>query len=318
MIAGGINFYGLSNLIFLDGTMNEFSYGQALLFYKDDIEKIQKDHKIKIIFEQDGASSHRSKSNIFLLNKLFPNDGWMQNPPNSPDLAYPIEKLWGIIKPRVRRREPKTIEQLKRYLLEEWNAIPKEMIKNLCRGYLERVKKVYELNGERIEPEYFKKKEKPEYKWEVPEELPNQRIIYNNEKLRKYKANEIKILKKILKDKKSKHTKRMKVIGKKIKSFSKRDLKNLSLGKAISIINLREKLIAEKKNSKEEKGKIDENFKEKIDKISKMNIFEYLRHINGKEEENDNDSSTNDDIDAKIDNLEELMGNNKEIKYKKL
>ena len=57
----------------------------------------------------------------------------------------------------------------------------------------------------------------------MPEELPNQRIIYNNEKLRKYKANEIKILKKILKDKKSEHIKRMKVSGKKIKSFSKRE-----------------------------------------------------------------------------------------------
>ena len=45
MIGGGINFYGVSNLIFLDGTMNEFSYGQALLFYKDDIEKIQKENK---------------------------------------------------------------------------------------------------------------------------------------------------------------------------------------------------------------------------------------------------------------------------------
>ena len=53
MIAGGINFYGVSNLIFLDGTMNEFSYDHALLFYKDDIEKIQKENKIKIIFEQD-------------------------------------------------------------------------------------------------------------------------------------------------------------------------------------------------------------------------------------------------------------------------
>ena len=118
MIAGGINFYGLSRLIFLDGTMNEFSYGQALLFYKDDIEKIEREHKIKIIFEQDGASSHRSKSNLFLLDKLFTKDGWIQNPPNSPDLAYPIEKLWGIIKPRVRRRNPKNIDELKKYLLE--------------------------------------------------------------------------------------------------------------------------------------------------------------------------------------------------------
>ena len=51
MIAGGINFYGLSKLIFLDGTMNEFAYGQALLFYKDDIKKIEKEHKLKIILE---------------------------------------------------------------------------------------------------------------------------------------------------------------------------------------------------------------------------------------------------------------------------
>ena len=37
-IAGGINYYGVSKLIFLEGTMTEFSYGQALLFYKDDID----------------------------------------------------------------------------------------------------------------------------------------------------------------------------------------------------------------------------------------------------------------------------------------
>ena len=42
IIAGGINYYGMSKLIFLDGTMNEFAYGQTLLFYKDDIEEIEK------------------------------------------------------------------------------------------------------------------------------------------------------------------------------------------------------------------------------------------------------------------------------------
>ena len=118
IIAGGVNYYGLSKLI-LDGTMNEFAYGQALLFYKDDIEKIEKKENIKLIFEQDGASCHTSKANKFLLNKLFGEDGWIQNPPNSPDLASPIENIWGIIKPRVKRRDPKSIDQLKQYLLEE-------------------------------------------------------------------------------------------------------------------------------------------------------------------------------------------------------
>ena len=39
MIAGGISFYGLSNLLFLDGSMNSFAYGQTLLFFKEDIKK---------------------------------------------------------------------------------------------------------------------------------------------------------------------------------------------------------------------------------------------------------------------------------------
>lgn len=75
--------------MFLYSSMNEFAYGQALLLYKDDIEKISKNH----IFEQDGVISHTSKLNLYILNKLFPYDGWIQNPTNSPDLAYPIEEF---------------------------------------------------------------------------------------------------------------------------------------------------------------------------------------------------------------------------------
>ena len=64
------------------------------------------------------------------------------------------------------------------------------------------VEKVLELDCGRIEPEYFKKKERPIYEWIIPEDLPSQRIIYNDKNLRKYKANEIKILKRNLKKKK--------------------------------------------------------------------------------------------------------------------
>ena len=237
-------------------------------------------------------------------------------------MAYPIEKLWGIIKPRVRRRNPKNIDELKKYLLEEWNAVPEEMVKNLCKGYLRRIEKVLELNGARIEPEYFKKNEKVEYEWKIPEDIPTQRIIYNNEQLKKYKEREIKILKKELKEKKINHSKRMKSIGKLIQSFRKRDLKNLSIGRAISLIRKRQKLLDEKKNSKEYTLKLDEEFKKKISKLSKMNIFQYLRHLNGEqdeEERSDNEShSTNDGFEDKINSLEELIKENGEIKYKKI
>ena len=39
IIAGGISSYGLSHLLLLDGTLNEFAYGQALLYFKEDIDK---------------------------------------------------------------------------------------------------------------------------------------------------------------------------------------------------------------------------------------------------------------------------------------
>ena len=40
MVAGDISYFGLTNIIFVEGTMNDFAYGQTIIFYKEDIEKI--------------------------------------------------------------------------------------------------------------------------------------------------------------------------------------------------------------------------------------------------------------------------------------
>jgi hypothetical protein len=139
--------------------MNDFAYGQACIFYKEDIDAIRDKYGVKLIFEQDGAATHKTKANITLLNRLFTKNGWIQNAPNSPDLAYPIEDLWTIIKPRVKRRNPTSIPELKKFLLEEWSSVPIELVQNLCKGFLNRIHKVLELKGSRLEPEHLKKKE---------------------------------------------------------------------------------------------------------------------------------------------------------------
>lgn len=59
------------------------------------------------------------------------------------------------------------------------------------------------------------------------------------------------------------------MIGKKIKSFRKRDLKNLSLGKAISIIKDKEKLNYEIKIQKKKKRKQMRISKKKYPKSQK-------------------------------------------------
>ena len=41
--------------------------------------------------------------------------------------------------------------------MEEWNPIPLNLVQNLYKNYLERIKKVYELKGQRLEQEDLKK-----------------------------------------------------------------------------------------------------------------------------------------------------------------
>ena len=77
-------------------------------------------------------------------------------------MAYPIEDLWGIVKPRIKRRNPSSINELKKFLIEEWNSIPLKLVQNLCKNYLERIKKVFELKGQRLEPEDLRKYKKIE------------------------------------------------------------------------------------------------------------------------------------------------------------
>ena len=152
MIAGGIHFHGLSDLYLLEGTMNEFSYAQALLFYKENIEELKKNNIIqKIFIEQDGATPHTSFNNKKLLKNLF-GENLIQNPPNSPDLAYPIETLWALLKKNVKKRMPKNLEELQKYTIEEWNKIPEDYPKKLVKNYLKRIRKVIEIKGNRLEP----------------------------------------------------------------------------------------------------------------------------------------------------------------------
>ena len=76
----------------------------------------------------------------------------LQNPPNSPDLAYPIGNLWAYIKPRIKKRDPQNIEELKKFTFDELNNIPKKIIEKCGKDYIKKLEKVIEISGERLEP----------------------------------------------------------------------------------------------------------------------------------------------------------------------
>ena len=49
MLAGGISYYGLSDLLIVEGTMIEFTNGKAILLYKKNMDEFKKINK-NIIF----------------------------------------------------------------------------------------------------------------------------------------------------------------------------------------------------------------------------------------------------------------------------
>ena len=49
-------------------------------------------------------------------------------PSNSPDLN-PIENLWSIVKTNVERRRPTNLDELRRFMVEEWDNIPDLIVK---------------------------------------------------------------------------------------------------------------------------------------------------------------------------------------------
>ena len=166
LIAGGISFYGLSDLIIVEGTMTDFAYGQTLLHYKKNYDEFKLKNK-NLIFEQDRASTHTSKANTILANTLFGEENWILCPPTSPDLAYPIESLWANLKKNVKNRNPKDYEELKKFCIEEWNNInPKNYLKN----FIKRVKMVLKINGDRLDIWHLEQIRKEEEEEEEEEE----------------------------------------------------------------------------------------------------------------------------------------------------
>jgi len=70
----------------------------------------------------------------------------VKTPPQSPDLN-PIEHWWAYLKKRVGIRSPKTKDDLKKFILEEWAKLPTEYVKNLILSMPRRLKAVIEANG---------------------------------------------------------------------------------------------------------------------------------------------------------------------------
>ena len=124
---------------------------KALKFYTEILERhlpeVRNMFRGNWRLQQDNDPKHTSRiAKEFLDNNVPEVMDW---PSNSPDLN-PIENMWAIIKRNVEIRQPKNIVELDRFMVEEWNNIPQNVIINLIGSMNERCQLVIDNNGERI------------------------------------------------------------------------------------------------------------------------------------------------------------------------
>lgn len=62
-----------------------------------------------------------------------------------------IENLWAVLKAAVDKLVPKTVEDLKRGLLQAWDQIGIQKVNNLVNSFYQKIQLVINNNGESIQ-----------------------------------------------------------------------------------------------------------------------------------------------------------------------
>lgn len=136
--------------------------GQAyLLMLRDFIENWIDENvplaaSLRLLFQQDGASSHRARAVKDYLNAMFPGrwiglGGPRLWPPRSPDLTPMDFYFWGFIKSLVYLDEPASIEELKVRITLAAAAVLPETLLLVRQEFSSRLEHVLAVNGNHIE-----------------------------------------------------------------------------------------------------------------------------------------------------------------------
>lgn len=143
MVWGGITTRYRTTLHVFDGNVNARSYQNDVL--QGHVVPFFQMHEDVHTFQQDNARAHTAIAcTTFLMQQTFEVLPW---PAYSPDLS-PIEHLWDELGRRVNTLyNPRTRDQLRDALIQEWNSITQQSIYELTRSMRRRITSVIDARG---------------------------------------------------------------------------------------------------------------------------------------------------------------------------
>lgn len=140
LVWGCISAAGMGALHICNGTVNAEAYIQIL-------EQAMMPSKRRLfgqrqcIFQQDNAKPHTARiTSAWLARHRIRLLDW--------PACSPIENVWRIIKRKLRQRRPRTVEQLKTYIQQEWDRIPVTVLERLVSSMPKRIQSVIKRRGD--------------------------------------------------------------------------------------------------------------------------------------------------------------------------
>ena len=147
MLWGCFSANGTGKLVKIDDIMKKHSY-LAVLQENPQSSANSFNMGNTRLFQQGKDPKHTAKIVKKWLNRNKVR--MLELPSQSPDLN-PIENLWAIVKSKVGKRKPPSLEELYKICQDEWAAVPAEMRQTLIKNYNNRLDKVIEKKAHAIE-----------------------------------------------------------------------------------------------------------------------------------------------------------------------
>lgn len=141
---------------FFEGTVNSENYLFLLQHHLVPLLK-QRRKFSKTIFQQDGASPHVAGVVQTFLRENFGEERIISRsfpfawPPRSPDVAPPDYWLWGMLKSKIYKQKPTSIEELKRVIRKAVSEISPDELKKAVQNIVPRLHALLHHKGEHFE-----------------------------------------------------------------------------------------------------------------------------------------------------------------------